>query len=122
MKQQIYWKLPNRFVNAVLIIGLLAIGVILGCQRIQDTTTDIYTNAVITPNAYVQLATTVKAETFASRLYVFTMTTDGAIALTYNSALKDQVPEEVQQKVEEARQQILAGTLEVPQIDFSAAE
>ena len=82
----------------------------------------VLANAVITPNAYVQLATTVKAETFASRLYVFTMTTDGAIALTYNSALKDQVPEEVQQKVEEARQQILAGTLEVPQIDFSAAE
>ena len=82
----------------------------------------VLANAVITPNAYVQLATAVKAGTFESRLYVFTMTTDGAIALTYNPALKDQVPEEVQRKVEAARQQILAGTLEVPQIDFSAAE
>lgn len=82
----------------------------------------VLANAVITPRAYVQLATAVKAGTFESKLYVFTMTTDGAIALTYNPELKSQVPEEVQQKVEAARQQILAGTLEVPQIDFSAGE
>ena len=82
----------------------------------------VLANAVITPKAYVELATAVKAGTFESKLYVFTMTTDGAIALTYNPVLKDQVPEEVQQKVEEARQQILAGTLEVPQIDFNEVE
>ena len=82
----------------------------------------VLANAVITPRAYLQLATAVKARTFESKLHVFTMTTDGAIALTYNPALKDQVPEAVQQKVETARQQILAGTLEVPQIDFGAAE
>ena len=78
----------------------------------------VLANAVITPKAYLQLATAVKAGTFESKLHVFTMTTDGAIALTYNPALKDQVPPEVQQKVEAARQQILAGTLSVPQIDF----
>ena len=82
----------------------------------------VLANAVITPKAYLQLATAVKAGTFESKLYVFTMTTDGAIALTYNPTLKSQVPEAVQQKVETARQQILAGTLEVPQIDFSAGE
>ena len=82
----------------------------------------VLANAVITPKAYLQLATAVRAGTFESKLYVFTMTTDGAIALTYNPELRAQVPEEVQQKVEAARQQILAGTLEVPQIDFSAAE
>ncbi|MDE0396901.1 MAG: BMP family protein [Candidatus Poribacteria bacterium] len=82
----------------------------------------VLANAVITPRAYLQLATAVKAGTFESKLYVFTMTTNGAIALTYNRELRSQVPEEVQQKVEAARQQILAGTLEVPQIDFSAAE
>ena len=82
----------------------------------------VLANAVITPRAYLQLATAVKAGTFESKLHIFTMTTDGAIALTYNPELKDQVPQEVQQKIEEARQQILAGTLEVPQIDFSAAE
>ena len=82
----------------------------------------VLANAVITPKAYVQLATAVQNRTFESKLYVFTMTTDGAIALTYNPALKDQVPEEVQQKVEEARQQILAGTLEIPQIDFTEGD
>ena len=63
-----------------------------------------------------------KAGTFEFKLHVFTMTTDGAIALTYNPALKDQVPDEVQQKVETARQQILAGTLEIQQIDFAAGD
>lgn len=95
-----------------------------GANRDQSTVSPraVLANAVITPKAYLQLATAVKAKTFESKLYVFTMTTDGAIALTYNPELKSQVPEEVQQKVEVARQQILAGTLEVPQIDFSAAE
>ena len=82
----------------------------------------VLANAVITPSAYIQLATAVKEGTFEPKLYVFTMTTDGAIALTYNPELRDQVPEEVQQKVEAARQQILAGTLEVPQIDFTKKE
>ena len=82
----------------------------------------VLANAVITPKAYVQLATAVKTGTFESKLYVFTMTTDGAIALTFNPKLRSQVPEEVQQRVETARQQILAGTLDVPQIDFSAVE
>lgn len=82
----------------------------------------VLANAVITPRAYLQLATAVKAGTFESKLHVFTMTTDGAIALTYNPELRSQVPEEVQQKVETARQQILAGTLEAPQIDFNEVE
>ena len=82
----------------------------------------VLANAVITPKAYIQLATDVKSRAFEPKVYVFTMTTDGAIALTYNPELKDQVPAEVQQKVEEARLQILAGTLEVPQIDFTAGD
>ena len=82
----------------------------------------VLANAVITPKAYIQLATAVKEGAFEPKLYVFTMTTDGAIALTYNPARKDQVPKEVQQKVEEARQQILAGTLKVPQIDFTEGD
>ena len=80
----------------------------------------VLANAVITPRAYIQLARAVKEGAFESKLYVFTMTTDGAIALTYNPELVDQVPEDVQQRVEDARLQILAGTLEVPQIDFTA--
>lgn len=80
----------------------------------------VLANAVITPRAYIQLANAVREGTFESKLYVFTMTTDGAIALTYNPELVAQVPEEVQQKVEKARLQILAGTLKVPQIDFTS--
>ena len=79
----------------------------------------VLANAVITPKAYVQLATAVQNRTFESKLYVFTMTTDGAIALTYNPALRDRIPKKVQQRIEEARLQILAGTLKVPQIDFT---
>ena len=82
----------------------------------------VLANAVITPRPYVQLATAVKEGIFESKLYAFTMTTDGAIALTYNPELRDQVPEEVQQKIEAARLQILAGTVEVPQIDFTAGD
>ena len=78
----------------------------------------VLANAVITPKPYVQLATAVKDGTFESKLHVFTMTTDGAIALTYNPELRAQVPEAVQHKVEAARQHILAGTLVVPQLDF----
>ena len=63
-----------------------------------------------------------KQHAFEPKLHVFTMTTDGAIALTYNPELKSKVPEAVQQKAETARHQILAGPLEVPQIDFSTGE
>ena len=78
----------------------------------------VLANAVITPRAYLQLASAVRAGTFEPKLYVFTMLTDGAIALTYNPALQDKVPVAVQREVEAARQQILAGTLTVPQLDF----
>ena len=78
----------------------------------------VLANAVITPKAYLQLASAVRAGTFESKLYVFTMLTDGAIALTYNPVLKDKVPAAVQREVEAARLQILAGTLTVPQLDF----
>ena len=78
----------------------------------------VLANAVITPTAYLQLASAVRAGTFEPKLYIFTMLTDGAIALTYNPALKDKVPAAVQREVAAARQQILAGTLTVPQLDF----
>ena len=78
----------------------------------------VLANAVITPKAYLQLASAVRAGTFEPKLYIFTMLTDEAIALTYNPALKDKVPAAVQREVAAARQQILAGTLTVPQLDF----
>ena len=43
MKQRIYWKLIGRIANAVLIIGLLAIGSMLGCQNMREVSKDLYT-------------------------------------------------------------------------------
>ena len=43
-KQRIYWKLLDRLANAVFILGFLAIVSMLGCQRVQDATKDVYTS------------------------------------------------------------------------------
>ena len=79
----------------------------------------IIANAVITPNAFVQIAKIIKEGKFNPQIYTFNMLTDEAITLTYNPALKDKVPEDVQKAVEDAKTKILAGELKVPQIDFS---
>ena len=79
----------------------------------------IIANAVITPNAFVQIAKTIKEGKFKPQIYTFNMLTDEAITLTYNPALKDKVPEAVQKAVEDAKAKIIAGELKVPQIDFS---
>ena len=82
----------------------------------------VIANAVITPDAFVQIARIVKEGEFKPQIYTFNMLTDEAITLTYNPALKDKVPEAVQKAVEDAKSKILAGELKVPQIDFSEAE
>ena len=84
--------------------------------------TTVIANAVITPNAFVKIAKIVKEGEFKPQTYTFSMLTDEAITLTYNPALKDKVPEDVQKAVEEAKSKILAGELKVPQIDFSEEE
>ena len=43
MKQRIYWKLADRLVSATLILSLLAIGFMLGCERLQDSSKIIHT-------------------------------------------------------------------------------
>ena len=87
-----------------------------------DISPTVIANAVITPNAFVQIAKIIKEGTFKPQIYTFNMLTDEAITLTYNPALKDKVPADVQKAVEEAKAKILAGELKVPQIDFSEAE
>ena len=82
----------------------------------------IIANAVITPNAFVQIAKIIKEGTFKPQIYTFNMLTDEAITLTYNPALKNKVPMAVQKAVEDAKTKILAGELKVPQIDFSKTE
>ena len=84
--------------------------------------TTVIANAVITPNAFVQIAEVVKNGNFKPQIYTFNMVTDEAITLTYNPALKDKIPADVQKAVEAAKAKILAGELEVPQIDFSESE
>ena len=84
--------------------------------------TTVIANAVITPNAFVKIAKIIKEGKFKPQIYTFNMLTDEAITLTYNPALKDKVPEDVQKAVEDAKAKILAGELEVPQIDFSEKE
>lgn len=82
----------------------------------------VIANAVITPDAFVQIARIIKEGEFKPQIYTFNMLTDEAITLTYNPVLKDKVPEDVQKAVEDAKAKILAGELKVPQIDFSETE
>ena len=84
--------------------------------------TTVVANAVITPNAFLKIAKIIKDGEFKPQIYTFNMLTDEAITLTYNPALKEKVPEDVQKAVEAAKAKILAGELEVPQIDFSEKE
>ena len=79
-------------------------------------------NAVITPNAFVQIAKIIKDGEFKPKVYTFNMLTDEAITLTYSPAWKDKIPENVQKAVEDAKAKILAGELKVPQIDFTEKE
>ncbi len=79
----------------------------------------VLANAVITPQAFVKIAKLVKDGKFKPQIYTFNMLTDEAITLVYNQDLKDKIPQEVLDKVEEVKNKILSGELEVPQIDFT---
>ena len=87
-----------------------------------DISPTVIANAVITPNAFVQIAKIIKEGKFKPQIYTFNMLTDEAITLTYSPTLKSKVPEAVQKAVEDAKAKILAGELKVPQIDFSEKE
>ena len=87
-----------------------------------DISPTVIANAVITPNAFVQIAKIIQDGAFKPQVYTFNMLTDEAITLTYSPTLKDKVPEDVQKAVEEAKSKILAGELKVPQIDFTEKE
>lgn len=86
-------------------------------SEISDTT--VLANAVITPKAFVKIAKLVKDGKFKPKIYTFNMLTEQAITLVYNPKLKDKIPQEVLDKVEEEKAKILSGELEVPQEDFT---
>ena len=79
----------------------------------------VLANAVVTPSAFLKVAKIVKDGKFKPQIYTFNMLTDRAITLTYNPEMKEKIPQNVLDKVEEVKAQILSGEFEVPQIDFT---
>ena len=92
-------------------------GVNLDKSKISPNT--VLANAVVTPSAFLKVAKLVKDGKFKPQIYTFNMLKDRAITLTYNPKMKDKIPQNVLDKVEEAKSQILSGELEVKQIDFT---
>ena len=84
--------------------------------------TTVLASAVVTPKVFLHVAKLVKEGTFKPKPYNFTIADDGAISMIYNPKLKDKVPEAVQKAVEEAKAKILAGELQVPQVDYTKVD
>jgi basic membrane protein A and related proteins len=69
------------------------------------------------PHAFVNVATEVKERRFTGRVERMGMK-DGVVSLIMNPRLETQIPADVKQRVDQARQAILAGTLTVPTSEF----
>lgn len=69
------------------------------------------------PRGFVTIARQVKDHTFVARVEKMGMR-DGVVSLQYNPALADRIPSAVKDRVEAARQAILAGTLVPPSAEF----
>jgi basic membrane protein A len=69
------------------------------------------------PKGFLTVARQVKEHTFVAKIETLTMR-DGVISFVYNPALIDRIPAEVKAKVDAAHQSILAGTLQVPALEF----
>jgi basic membrane lipoprotein Med (substrate-binding protein (PBP1-ABC) superfamily) len=70
------------------------------------------------PTAFLQVAQEVQNQTFHSRIIRLGMK-EGVIALVYNPAWQDRLSAEVLARVAVAQQQIIAGTLAVPSVEFT---
>ncbi len=73
------------------------------------------------PTAFLQVAQEVHKHTFHGRLIHLGMK-EGVITLVYNPAWQDRLPPEVQARVTAAKQQIVAGTLAVPSVEFTPVQ
>ncbi len=73
------------------------------------------------PTAFLQVAQEVNKRTFHGRIIHLGMK-EGVITLVYNPAWQDHLPPEVQARVTTAKQQIVAGTLVVPSVEFTPAQ
>lgn len=69
------------------------------------------------PRAFVQIAQEVKEGRFVGRVERKGMK-EGVVSLVYNPRLEERVPAAIKQRVEAARQAIIAGTLQVPTVEF----
>lgn len=70
------------------------------------------------PTAFLQVAQEVQKRTFHGHIISLGMK-EGVITLVYNPAWQDRLPPEVQMRVALAKQQIVAGTLTVPSVEFT---
>lgn len=70
------------------------------------------------PTAFLQIAQEVQQKTFSGRIFQLGMK-EQVITLVYNAALRARIPPEAQARIDTARQQIIAGTLIVPTVEFS---
>lgn len=70
------------------------------------------------PTSFLQIAQEVQKRTFTGRILQLGMK-DHVITLVYNSALRDRIPPEAQARIDTVQQQIIAGTLTVPTVEFS---
>jgi basic membrane lipoprotein Med (substrate-binding protein (PBP1-ABC) superfamily) len=70
------------------------------------------------PTAFLQIAQEVQNRTFTGRILQLGMK-EHVITLVYNPALRERIPPEVQARVAAAQQQIIAGTLTVPSVEFT---
>jgi basic membrane lipoprotein Med (substrate-binding protein (PBP1-ABC) superfamily) len=73
------------------------------------------------PTAFLQVAQEVNKHTFHGRLIHLGMK-EGVITLVYNPTWQDRLPPEVRARVTAAKQQIVAGTLVVPSVEFTPAQ
>jgi basic membrane protein A len=69
------------------------------------------------PRAFVEVAREVKEGRFAGRIERMGMK-EGVVSLVFNPRLESQIPSAVKERIEQARQSIIAGTLKVPTAEF----
>jgi basic membrane protein A len=70
------------------------------------------------PTAFLQIAQEVRQRTFHGHIIRLGMK-EGVITLIYNQALQSRLPADVQARIATAQQQIIAGTLTVPSVEFT---
>lgn len=96
--------------------GILAIGANLN-QNDNPSGAVAASAFIVARPAFVELARQVQAGTYRGQIQVMGMP-DGAIDFVVNPAFEDRLFPGVSERVEELRQQILTGDLEVPKLEF----